>query len=220
MTRRRCDLRSCRGVRRTACDCPALSTQSARATGDGDRSHAGAVTQHQWPAQRPPHELGAIAHGPLILAHATGISAGLRCVFAHPQGLHLPLAFRAQGVRIHDATAWSYGKLRRYPSGSFVARQGTFRTQADEADSTPYSEPRVVVEVNGISGLATTTGALHASDDDHVWARDADYWIDELPHDALLRITLSWPQAGLSETRSDLTLTGLSDLDSEVLPLL
>ncbi|ABS03855.1 hypothetical protein [Kineococcus radiotolerans] len=193
------------------------------------------MTKHEWPAQRPPHELGALAHGPHILAQAPGISAGLRCIYAHPSGLHLPLTFRAHGERAHDAAAWSYGKIRRYPSvapapapapapGTFAARQGTFRTPADEraaeASSTPYSEPRVVVEVNGLRGVATTTGALHASDDEQVWARDAAYWIGELPRDGMLRITLSWPQGGLPETSSDLTLNGLDNLSSTVLPLL
>lgn len=179
-----------------------------------DHSHAEAVTEHQWPAQLPPHELGAIAHGPLILAQAPGITAGLRCVYAHPSGLHLPLVLRASGEHIRDATAWNPGTLRRYPSGSFAERENS------QHGYTPYSEPQLIVEVNGTRGVATTTGALHASDDDQVWARDAAYWIDDLPRDGLLRITLSWPQAGLPQTRSELTLTDLDNLTSRVLPLI
>ncbi|MFD0483202.1 hypothetical protein ACFQ46_11405 [Kineococcus sp. GCM10028916] len=180
------------------------------------------MTEHHWPAQRPPHELGVIAHGPLILAHTPGITVGLRCIYAHPSGLHLPLVLRAYGERIPAAAAWSYGNVRRYREaapGTFDARANTFRTPKDTGE-VPYSVPQLVVEVNDVRGVANTTGALHASDDEQVWGRDAAYWISDLPRDGLLSISLSWPQVGLPETQTDLTLTGIEDLASKVLPLL
>lgn len=62
------------------------------------------MTRLRWPAQLPPDdELGAVVHGPVVLARSPGIAAGLRCVFAHPTGLHLPLVLRAEGVQAEAA---------------------------------------------------------------------------------------------------------------------
>jgi hypothetical protein len=35
-------------------------------------------------------ELGSIAHGPVLLTTGHGVAVGLRCVFAHRTGPHLP----------------------------------------------------------------------------------------------------------------------------------
>jgi predicted enzyme related to lactoylglutathione lyase len=48
-------------------------------------------------------ELGSIAHGPLLLAAVDGVAVGLRCVFAHPTGLHLPIVLLSRGVHADAA---------------------------------------------------------------------------------------------------------------------
>ncbi|MGY1841507.1 MULTISPECIES: hypothetical protein [unclassified Modestobacter] len=57
----------------------------------------------RWPAAPPPDDLGAVVHCPVLLARSPGIAAGLRCVFAHPGGLHLPVVVRAEGVQAEAA---------------------------------------------------------------------------------------------------------------------
>ena len=44
--------------------------------------------------------LGAIVHGPAVLARAPGIAVGLRCVFAYPDSLSIWLVARAEAALI------------------------------------------------------------------------------------------------------------------------
>ncbi|WP_432572281.1 hypothetical protein [Kineococcus sp. SYSU DK005] len=44
--------------------------------------------------------LGAIVHGPAVLARAPGIAVGLRCVFAYPDSLSVWLVARAEAALI------------------------------------------------------------------------------------------------------------------------
>ena len=44
--------------------------------------------------------LGAVVHGPAVLAQAPGIAVGLRCVFAYPDGLSVWLVARADAALI------------------------------------------------------------------------------------------------------------------------
>ena len=56
------------------------------------------------PDSEAAQELGSIAHGPVLLDRGHGIAVGLRCVFAHRTGLHLPLVLIARDVHA-DAAA-------------------------------------------------------------------------------------------------------------------
>ncbi|MCI2238033.1 hypothetical protein MO973_38250 [Paenibacillus sp. TRM 82003] len=69
------------------------------------------MTMHRWPPALPPDELGAVVHGPVVLARATGIVAGLRCVFAHTGGLLLPVVLRAGGVQAEAAARQTFSRL-------------------------------------------------------------------------------------------------------------
>jgi hypothetical protein len=57
------------------------------------------VSEQPWPYRRLPVELGAVVHGPALLARTDEVAVGTRCVFAHPQGLHLPLVWKRAGPR-------------------------------------------------------------------------------------------------------------------------
>ncbi|PPK98589.1 hypothetical protein CLV92_101288 [Kineococcus xinjiangensis] len=160
------------------------------------------MEEHSWHG-RPPHDLGVIVHGPLILSRAPDIAAGLRAVVAYPSGLHLMLAYRAVGERANDARSWSYGRVRRYPGPT---------------KDNPYSFPHLHVTVNDHAGPAHTRGAMHNSGDD-AFSVDASYWIDELPRDGRVGIALEWPHAGLPLTETVLTLQDLDDLEDRVLRL-
>jgi len=175
------------------------------------------VSEPLWAPRRSPHELGVIAHGPVVLARAEGIAAALRCVFAHPDGLHLPLVLRADTERASDLGRWSFGHLRRY--SSFASRQG-----AESA----YSAPQLLVDINGRRGPVGTDGPIHASDVQGagtgpvralIYGKDASYWIGELPADGVLRLSFAWLQAGLALTITTVRLHGLEDLAERVVPL-
>ncbi|NAZ74316.1 hypothetical protein GTQ99_02600 [Kineococcus sp. T13] len=163
------------------------------------------MTLHRWPPTVPPDELGAVVHGPVILARATGIVAGLRCVFAHTTGLLLPFVLRAEGVQAEAASRQVFGHIHEPIN--------------DPHDTRSWSLPQVHVEVNDQAGFADSSGGPSSGGDDD-FEMQARYWIDELPRDGRLSITVAWPQAGLSQTRTTLVLDDIDDLETKVLRLL
>lgn len=125
----------------------------------------------------------------MVLARSPGIVAGLRCVFAHTGGLSLPFVLRAEGVQ-----------------GEAGGRQShSHRLSLDELGPGSFSEPRVVVQVGESEGLADASQASSSGGEDS-YDLDATFWIDELPTDGGLVVTVSWPQAGLAESRTELQL--------------
>ena len=131
-------------------------------------------------------ELGSIAHGPLLLAAVDGVSVGLRCVFAHRTGLHLPLVLLARGVHADAANrrVRGHGDELRVELGS---RGGAARVRLD--------------------AFAT----LGAGGDDE-YRQESSYWHAGLPHDPYLIVTVSWPAIGLPAVTTPLPLPGLADL--------
>lgn len=142
-------------------------------------------------------------HGPVILARAVGIVAGLRCVFAHTGGLHLLFTLHATGVQAEAASHQSF-------SGHAVALQG--------ARPGTSSWPLLRIDVDDQSGGADASQAATSGGDD-AFIMDASFWVDRIPTDSRLGITVAWPQAGLPETRTELTLEGLDDYSDRIRPL-
>ena len=154
------------------------------------------MTRLRWPAQLPPDELGLVAHGPVVVARSPGIAAGLRCVFAHPGGLHLLLVLRADGVQAEAASRRS-------------------RHRTPDAAPDPWSGPELVVDLDGEARLADPSGRQSSSSADR-FDLEADYWIGALPADGRLRLTVGWPEAGLREAGTLLELGSLEGLDRVV----
>jgi hypothetical protein len=129
------------------------------------------VTRHRWPAALPPDELGVVVHGPVLLARSPGIAAGLRCVYAHPGGLRLPLVLRAADVQADAA-----------------ARTTSPRFRDDAGDREPWSGLTLDVEVDGIRGVADAANQESSGNADD-FSLEGTYWIDRLPRDGRLRLT-------------------------------
>ncbi|MEW1960117.1 hypothetical protein [Kineococcus sp. NPDC059986] len=149
------------------------------------------LTPHRWPPAVEPEDLGAVVHGPVVLARAPGIVAALRCVFAHSDGLSLPFVLRAEGVQAEAA-------LRQSQWGG-----------VDEDGPQGWSEPVLAVRVGDQEGFADPSQSTGSGGED-AYDLDANFWIDVLPDqsagDCRLELTVSWPQAGLPETTTVLTL--------------
>jgi hypothetical protein len=163
------------------------------------------MTRHRWGARLPPDELRAVVHGPVVLSRSPGIAAGLRCVFAHPGGLQLPLVLRARGVQAEAAARSSSLHRHGDPLAPGRARE-------------PWSGLLLTVEVNGRSGIADPAHST-ASGNDDAFDLEASYWIGELPEDGQVRIDAAWPQAGLGEHSTVLTLGDLSGVGGRTVVL-
>jgi hypothetical protein len=160
------------------------------------------MTRLRWPARLPPDELGAVVHGPVVLARSRGITAGLRCVFAHPGGLHLLLVLRAVDVQAEAAGRHS----------------GHHRGELVPPGPDPWSGMVLTVEMDGESRTADPAGQVSGSHTDR-FDLEADYWIGRLPRDRRLQLTAAWPQAGLTASSTLLQLDDLDDLGGRVLSL-
>jgi hypothetical protein len=139
----------------------------------------------------------------VLLARSPGIAAGLRCVFAHPGGLHLPLVLRADGVQAEAA-------VRR----SFPPRDpGPPRP----AERDPWSGPRLTAGIDGEVRTADP-GEQQSSGGSDAFDLQAAYWLGRLPSDGRVELTFSWPEAGLAENTVELRLD-LGDLPGRIVRL-
>ena len=170
------------------------------------------MTAPRWPLERPPDdELGVVVHGPVLLARSPGIAAGLRCVFAYPSGLQLPLVLRAEGVQAEAANRDRYAPGLGERSGR--AWRGA-----------PWAGPVLVAGANGeertvVPGASTSGGGRMFGGAGDSYRFDGLYWIRHLPTDNMLRLTVAWPEAGLAETTTVLDLVDVDDLTDRIVRL-
>ena len=159
------------------------------------------------PPEREPNILGAVVHGPAMIAESVGIAIAVRCIFAKPDGLEIDLALRAIGVQAEAAVRQTFGTSPRGQSG-------------DQATSMWHggSEPVLLVEVDGRRVLADPQGST-SSGGDEVFASDLQVAVAELPLDGSITFTASWPEAGLAEGSVTLALETFDDLENKIIRL-
>jgi hypothetical protein len=162
------------------------------------------VRRGLWATALPPDdELGAIAHGPVLLGRGGGVVAALRYVSAHPGGLELVIAVRA--VDVHADAARRQVGLEDLARGvpPHEARSSelsvTVRLGAREVDLDPHSST--------------------SSAGPDQYRADLAYWIGELPVDDRLAVTTGWPQVGLPPATVELALPGLAALAATAVAL-
>jgi hypothetical protein len=138
-------------------------------------------------------ELGSIAHGPVLLTAGEGIAVGLRCVFAHRTGLHLPLVLVARGVHA-DAAA---RRLRRHG--------GELSLELGPADGGPM--------------VRLGEFASQSAGGDDEYRLESSYWHAGLPDSEDLTVTVAWPAIGLAAVSAGLQIPDLGVLARAALPL-
>jgi hypothetical protein len=138
-------------------------------------------------------ELGSIAHGPVLLTSGDGVAVGLRCVFAHRTGLHLPIVLIARAVHA-DAAA---RRLRGHGD--------ELRVELGPADGAAMVR---------LSAFATQ-GAGGADE----YRQESSYWHPGLPSNSPLTLTVSWPAIGLPPASAVLQLPDLAVLARAAIPL-
>lgn len=129
----------------------------------------------------------------------------VRCIFAHPGGLEIDLVLRAVGVQAEAA-----------------ARQ-TFHEHVQKAETLDATKPVwrgpseavLLVEVDGRRATAYPHEQSSSGGEDQ-FDSELRVAIDALPSDGLIKITASWPQAGLAEGSVTVNLESLDNLGSRV----
>ena len=162
------------------------------------------MIRNPWGFELPDDALGAVVHGPVVLGRAPGVAVGVRCVFAHPGGLHLPVLLVARGVR---------GEAAQRQHGIPYEPRG-YRPSA----SLRSSWLQVSARVNGATGSLQAVGEESSSGEDR-YHQESQFWIGELPADGELHVTVAWPEIGLPESTTTLRFERLAAAAAGAIPL-
>src|SRR3954452_8810619 len=138
-------------------------------------------------------ELGSIAHGPVLLTTGHAVAVGLRCVFAHRTGLHLPVVLVARDVHA-DAAA---RRLRGHGD--------EFRLEVRPAD--------------GVAAVRLHAFAGQSAGGADEYRQESSYWHPGLPSGPTLTLIVSWPAIGLPSAATTLRLPDLAGLAEAAVPL-
>ncbi|WP_432573200.1 hypothetical protein [Kineococcus sp. SYSU DK005] len=140
--------------------------------------------------------LGAIAHGPLLLAKVPGIAIGLRCLFAHPDRLTAWLVARADAAFIPQVL----------PPRS----EAEAAVQAEMGGHWPgqLNDPLVHATVNFMPQRLVLRGRSDGHGDGRVVHISCAARIFGMPTDGKLGFEVSWGPA-LAPTFTTLELPGL-----------
>ena len=145
------------------------------------------------PDPQAAQELGSIAHGPVLLAADDGIAVGLRCVFAHRTGLHLPFVLIARGVHADAAER----RLRGHGD--------ELRVDLGPSDGTATIRLR-----------AFATQSAGGGDE---YRQESSYWHAGLPGSPSVAVTVAWPAIGLAPATTVLQMPDLATLAHAAVPL-
>lgn len=152
-------------------------------------------------------DLGAIAHGPAVLARSPGLQVGLRTIIAYKGGLELAVMVIATGAHADVAERQYRAPAEIDPVTGRPNPQPVFGvafrfSAADDSTEQPF--PRRSTAARSKPG---------------VFRREFLYTTSELPRSTLVRYLVAWPQVGLSATTVELTLPDPDDLRRHIIPM-
>ena len=119
----------------------------------------------------------------MLLAGGDGVAVGLRCVFAHRTGLHLPIVLIARAVHA-DAAA---GRLRGHGN--------ELRVELGPSD--------------GSAAIRLTAFATEGAGGEDEYREESSYWYAGLPSTPAVTLTVAWPAIGLRPATTALQLPDL-----------
>ncbi len=133
-----------------------------------------------------------LVHGPRTLAQAPGITAKLDRVQAHAGGLVVHLRWEAS-----DAPAETIRRLDATRRATPVGQRPT--------GAAAMAHPVVYVEVAVLAGEVTPCrGRAESTEKNYV--RTSQYWLNDAPAGADMRLSVTWPSTGLPTSAADLHL--------------
>lgn len=154
-------------------------------------------------------EIGALAHGPRILARAPGILVGLRSIVAYSSGLDLAVVAVAAG-----------------PQADAMRSQFTAPAEIDAETGQPYRGElrREMMQLRALEDsrlqpvLYRSTEGFHQKPNSY--RREYLYEISDLPHTTELPLVAAWPEIGLDPVTTYLEIPTAEVLQAAIISLL
>lgn len=180
--------------------------------------------------------LGVLAHGPHLLGAGPGVSIGLRCIFAHPEGLLLSLQVKAVGgaaERAHEGDrrgtrggSRGRGEPRRPDRDRRPVNFVRLFVIAPQNDDEPQPGPELHHHLHTTAPTTRSQPADPGSDGPDedapgfpVHVQDIDVWWPALPLRARLTLRAGWPEMGVPLTTTVLQLRDLDQVHDGVVGL-
>ncbi|WP_432574101.1 hypothetical protein [Kineococcus sp. SYSU DK005] len=167
-------------------------------------------------------QLGALVHGPCVLSAGPGIGIGLRCAFAHSDGLLLSIEVKAIGQAARDAyesDSHPGSRSGRRYRPLLPRSEVRLSVPASAAGTTPDGQPWLRLEHHSNSRAHTARGASGDGPGTPAYIQDLDVWWPTLPEDARLPLQAGWPELGAPMTTTVLQLQNLDQLAETVVRL-
>ncbi|QHE73460.1 hypothetical protein [Rhodococcus sp. WAY2] len=160
------------------------------------------MSQFSWIDDPVSPELGAIAHGPLLLSDSNGYRVGIRYLIAYRNVMDMTLAVSATGSKSAE--------LAR----QFRATYGTGRLSAAKPED-GFSTWVVSPELN----IHTERSSQNPHTMEGHYVREFSYVINGRPTGTFLEIEYRWPAIGLDRTRVVLEIPPAHALDEAIVPI-
>ncbi|MDF3309941.1 hypothetical protein P3H15_33540 [Rhodococcus sp. T2V] len=151
--------------------------------------------------------MGAIAHGPTLLARADGVTVGLRSIVAYTSGLDLAVVVVATGVHA-DA-------LQRQYTAPAIIDPATGRRRPGETHGRPLRLR--ALEDSVLQPIRHRDGQGYQSPE--MYQREYLFELTPLPDAEDLPLIAEWPEIGLRPVTTHLTLPPPAELAAAIIPL-
>lgn len=152
-------------------------------------------------------ELGAIAHGPRLLAQVDGVTVGLRSIVAYTSGLELAVVVVAKGIHAEAL-------LRQYTAPA-VTDPETDRRRPGETHGRPLRLR--VLEDSELQPIRRRDGMGYANSE--MQQREYLFELTPLPDTEDLPLIAEWPEIGLGPVTTHLKLPPPAVLAAAIIPL-
>lgn len=156
------------------------------------------------------HEIGAVAHGPMVIARNEGITVALRSITAFSSGLEIAVTVVGRGIhaeavqRQYTAPAVTDPQTGRSRPGPKRGRPMNLRALDD-----PVLQPVMRGDSQGWYNTA------------NLYQREYLYEISGLPNTRHLPLIAKWPEVGLDPATIDLLLPEpAAALAASIIPLI
>jgi len=153
-------------------------------------------------------EIGAIAHGPALLARIEGVTVGLRAIMAYAAGLEI--AVTAVGSGIHAETM-----KQQYRAPALIDPE-TGKRRPGQVHGRPL---RLRALEDSVLQPVPRSDNRGWYDTDELYQREYLYEITGLPPTRDLPLIAEWPEIGLEPVITHLVLPEPSDLVNAIIAL-